>query len=552
MRALLTFVVLLGCLEQRALSASASGTGSPPLSPVAAVNQIGQRVEKFQARNILVVAMAGSRSHAQFYGRITEVLADRGHNVTLISPYAPKLRDNLHHIMVDGDIAKILNNSMDLATITNMFSIMNKFTDCCVQSMKEPELRALDIEQFDSILSGIMVSDCFVYRLANSKVPLISFVPNTITSVVHSVMGTMEFPSVTSDIWAATVPPMGFLQRMGNIAAGYFQVWLYKYHTMAYTNQQLCAEGLWCPGDGGVSSVFEFNQRSSLVFINTLESLQKPTRPLPLNVVPVGGLNCRAPAPLPQSLKEWADDAKEGFIYFSLGSALRISDLEPEVLSNITESFRALKLKVLWKSNTPAPENTPPNVRMEKWLPQQDVLGHPNCVLFISHGGLFSATEATYHAVPMLLLPVFGDQPGNAQRIVTEGWGKMLDLSTLSASKLTKTVRLLIEDPKYKNVVEERSTLMKDQPLAAEDLVVYWTEYVMRHDGAPHLRSPFYDYYWFQIYNLDVWLFIIAVTVLVLALVLKIFVWSARTCFRCCFSSRWKQPVKSKKPLKKE
>jgi glucuronosyltransferase len=33
---------------------------------------------------------------------------------------------------------------------------------------------------------------------------------------------------------------------------------------------------------------------------------------------------------------------------------------------------------------------------------------------------------------------------------------------------------------------------------------VYWTEYVIRHKGAPHLRSAVLDLNWYQYFLLDV------------------------------------------------
>lgn len=41
-----------------------------------------------------------------------------------------------------------------------------------------------------------------------------------------------------------------------------------------------------------------------------------------------------------------------------------------------------------------------------------------------------------------------------------------------------------------------RSVLMKDQPDNPKDVAVYWTEYVMRHHGAPHLRCPAMNMSW--------------------------------------------------------
>ena len=51
-----------------------------------------------------------------------------------------------------------------------MFSMMNTFTDFCIGMLKEPELKALDIEHFDLVVHGLGTSDCFLPLLDNSKV----------------------------------------------------------------------------------------------------------------------------------------------------------------------------------------------------------------------------------------------------------------------------------------------------------------------------------------------------------------------------------------------
>ena len=62
--------------------------------------------------------------------------------------------------------------------------------------------------------------------------------------------------------------------------------------------------------------------------------------------------------------------------------------------------FGKLKQKVLWKWETEHMDDKPPNVMLHKWLPQQDVLGHPNVKLFISHGGQSSFQETVCHQKP--------------------------------------------------------------------------------------------------------------------------------------------------------
>lgn len=57
---------------------------------------------------------------------------------------------------------------------------------------------------------------------------------------------------------------------------------------------------------------------------------------------------------------------------------------------------------------------------------------------------------------------------------------------------------------RYDRNMKELSQRFKDEQLSPSELVVYWTEYVLRHKGAHHLRSieadsPYYQYLLFDI-----------------------------------------------------
>ena len=57
------------------------------------------------------------------------------------------------------------------------------------------------------------------------------------------------------------------------------------------------------------------------------------------------------------------------------------------------------------------------NIRLVRWLPQSSLLVHPKTRLFISHCGLNSVMEAAYYGVPVLALPLSGDQFHNAAKV---------------------------------------------------------------------------------------------------------------------------------------
>lgn len=64
----------------------------------------------------------------------------------------------------------------------------------------------------------------------------------------------------------------------------------------------------------------------------------------------------------------------------------------------------------------------------------------------------------------------------------------------------------------------------RDQPMTPTDTMVYWSEYVIRHKGATHLRSSGLDLNYIEYHNLDVFMtifFIIIFSVYTVKWVLK-------------------------------
>ena len=94
------------------------------------------------------------------------------------------------------------------------------------------------------------------------------------------------------------------------------------------------------------------------------------------------------------------DNATEGVIYVSFGSVLKASIMSDDKREALLKVFGSLKQKILWKWESDQMKDKPSNVMLHKWLPQQDVLGHPNVKLFVSHGGQSSFQETLCHQKP--------------------------------------------------------------------------------------------------------------------------------------------------------
>lgn len=110
--------------------------------------------------------------------------------------------------------------------------------------------------------------------------------------------------------------------------------------------------------------------------------------------------------------------------------------------------FRRLPQRVLWKwEDESGMEDLPPNglnsislslsllckvanniflsslvVRLYTWLPPiPDLLAHPKMKLLMTHGGLYSNQETVWAKIPLIGLPVFGDQVIHFKRKFDQG-----------------------------------------------------------------------------------------------------------------------------------
>ena len=138
-----------------------------------------------------------------------------------------------------------------------------------------------------------------------------------------------------------------------------------------------------------------------------------------------------------------------GFIIVSFGSILKGADIPEHVGRMFLSAFARLPQRVIWKWEDSTKLLTiPPNVKLLKWLPQQDLLGHPKIRLFITHGGLFSNQEAVYHGVPFIALPVFADQPLNAQKAQDDGYAIRLHWDTLTEEILYDAIQRILNEPR--------------------------------------------------------------------------------------------------------
>ncbi|KAK9736941.1 UDP-glucoronosyl and UDP-glucosyl transferase [Popillia japonica] len=458
-----------------------------------------------------------SHSHHKIGHTLMKELAKRGHEITFISPF-PETEPikNFKTIVLTGLVEEWnqfmssfnplqMNNNFVLLSIFFVSSMTNKVME---QTLAHENLHALlrSGEKFDIVLAERFVYDGLLVIGHQLNVPygLISCIGPSIWT--NHLLGAPDIPSYMTSLSVEPPIHISFGRRLHN-----FIIYsLSKLFEITYTYpKQNAIIKKYFPDAPHINDII---YNTSLILFNSDNSFNQPIPTTP-NSVEIGGFHVRPPKKLPEDLQKILDNAKHGVVYFSLGSVMKSSLIPVEKRQEIIRALSKLKETVLWKFEEDLP-NLPPNVIIKSWFPQSDLLAHPNVKVFITHGGLLSTIESLHRGVPVIGIPIFGDQKMNMANAVNQGHGLMITYPELSEETLSDALKEVLTNPKYTNNVKYSSAVLKDQLVDPIDKAEYWIEYVVRHKGAKHLRLASLDLTWYQHISLDVILFLTAVTVI--------------------------------------
>lgn len=67
---------------------------------------------------------------------------------------------------------------------------------------------------------------------------------------------------------------------------------------------------------------------------------------------------------------------------------------------------------------------------------------------------MFGTLETVYHGVPIITLPVFGDQDSNAAKVVEAGYGLRIELKTVTEKELITSITRVVVEPRFRAAVK--------------------------------------------------------------------------------------------------
>jgi MGT family glycosyltransferase len=178
-----------------------------------------------------------------------------------------------------------------------------------------------------------------------------------------------------------------------------------------------------------------------------------PGAPLPPGFVYVGG----AVADRHQPHFQWSpiDADPRPLVLVSFGSQVHRLAKFRHVAHAVVQVARIRPrwrfLLVDGRSALPIPQDIPDNLQVVPFVPQLQALRRT--AVMLTHGGLNTIKECLALGVPMLVVPMGFDQPGNAARVSWHGLGLHLAASRLTTGRLAAALTELLQNPTYRSRV---------------------------------------------------------------------------------------------------
>jgi len=179
------------------------------------------------------------------------------------------------------------------------------------------------------------------------------------------------------------------------------------------------------------------------VFTCVPRALEDPARPSPARV-----RRFRAPG-------SGAPHERIGppLVYVSFGSEAPATAWFPDLYREALAALAELPVRVLMTIGDDRDPTElgplPPNARVERWVSQAELMPHASAM--VGHGGSGSTLLALAAGVPVALVPLFVDGPGNAERVAATGAG----IALKDASELAGAVARLLLVPGYRRAAAE-------------------------------------------------------------------------------------------------
>uniref|UniRef100_A0A914W8K3 glucuronosyltransferase n=1 Tax=Plectus sambesii TaxID=2011161 RepID=A0A914W8K3_9BILA len=470
---------------------------------------------------ILVTSVGASTSHNLIMYRLADLIGSHGNDVTVLHwKFNPKAKTpQLKHakqieypFVKDEASMEEIQSRMDQmpwekrSIFSIDLSILKRFKELTIGGCAEflndtdhPVYQHFLTEKYDVVILH-MIDWCGFGMTELVKNPSrIWFSPTFMTDVMAHYSGASYPASYVPSAMFSSTDKMTLLERLKNFISVGMMRPLVEYSMYAPITKIFRDKF-----GADFPDITDIIRETQLYFINADPFFEYP-RPLQHNIIYIGGLTMQKSEPLNLEWQKIMNETSEdGVVIFSLGSIASTKDMPFKMKTALINAFsRFPKYTFLIRLEGDLPK-LPDNARIVDWIPQKDLLAHPKIRAFFTHGGYNSLTEATYTGVPLVVMPLFGDQIANVKRVENAGIGVGVDKDQLTETVIFEALTKVLEDERYDQKAKRLSHMMKEKPTSSANLAIGWVEFLAKFRTVDNLLPESRHIGVIQYYCLDV------------------------------------------------
>jgi len=265
------------------------------------------------AANILAVQTIPGKSHWNVMRAVLQALTDRGHTVTVFTPFLDGDRDGYTEVDVsdqtgprlDLDATFLIENFGTTRNLmTNMMPVTRSGCDMVYEHRQMADILNGTAEQkFNLVITEPLVSECVAYAATVLQVPMVYVIPPPIiTYLERSMTGHVPNPAATGHVLFGRFAPETFAERFANLV-----LTVYCSTLTWYTEWQLRR------ADPRPYDIVDL-VKPSIIFTNT-HFITEPTRSLTPDVVQIGGIHLTPSKPIPKVILSGCREIRGYILY---------------------------------------------------------------------------------------------------------------------------------------------------------------------------------------------------------------------------------------------
>ncbi|KAF8371227.1 hypothetical protein PRIPAC_77656 [Pristionchus pacificus] len=465
-----------------------------------------------------------ARSHANFIARISDVLVEAGHEVTIVAPvltdsFGGPLAKKAKVVTIpkceqtkpfDEFLNKVSANIWVMKHSAQMILEKRKVNaiwgHSCLSVLDTPGLfDSLKVEKFDAAFAESPdVCGPVLFHLLEIEKWAVTY--SVAIRDGFDITQTPSIPSYVPSMMGGMSDSMTFFQRLSN--------------TFSFVMTNLMIGTVYTDIDAVIRQrlpelppVMDILSSNSLVFLNS-EPLVDFPKPSSARVIDIGGITVAEEGHKPLNQK-WSSilDLRPKTILLSFGSMVKAYTMPDEYKMTIRVTFKKFPdVTFIWKYERPDHNISAdiPNLIESTWVPQNDLLHDSRLSAFITHCGQGSTAESIDAGIPVIVIPVLADQLRNSYQVERNGIGIRLEKADLAKEgRLEEAIREILTNQSYRQKARKVRQMIADRPFSMKEIFVRNMEFLAKHGPLRQLDHYGRHLNFFQYYLIDVISFVI-------------------------------------------